>query len=280
MRGISRIRGSVRVDRWTLERFGLSPPKLSQRLVGGPAPSALCVSIPKSGTHLLERAICLHPRFYRKLIPTVSDENIARWRGLDGLLARLRSGQIAVSHLRFKPAYPEILVRRETRGFFLVRDPRELVVSQVHYVSKRKDHRLHTVFAQRADLKDKLRLAIAGDVSSNLPSIAERLDYFVGWLDSGCLIVRFEDLIGPQGGGDAERQHATVRSIFEHLGAEADDAAIRSVSARLFSADSPTFRRGTVGGWMDVFDDELDALFERVVGDRASPFGYGSRTGP
>lgn len=276
MSGIARISRSVGVNLWTLERFGLSPAKLPQRLAGGAAPSVLCVSIPKSGTHLLERAICLHPRFYRKIIPTVSDENIRRWRGVDGLLSRLRSGQVAVSHLRFKPAYPGMIAHRGTRGVFLVRDPHDVVVSQVHYVSKRTDHRLHELFGQRPDFRDKVRLAISGEPSSNLPSIAERLEYFSGWLDSGCLVVRFEDLIGAEGGGDHERQEETVRTIFGHLGAETNDETVRSVCARLFSPDSPTFRRGAIGGWRSAFDEELEALFDRVVGDRAVPYGYGA----
>ena len=67
---------------WTLERFGLSPGKLPKRLSDQGAPRVFCVSIPKSGTHLLERALCLHPALYRKLVPTISGANVAKFGGL------------------------------------------------------------------------------------------------------------------------------------------------------------------------------------------------------
>jgi len=47
---------------WTFRRFGLSPRKLVARIGNRTEPPILCVSLPKAGTHLLERALCLHPR--------------------------------------------------------------------------------------------------------------------------------------------------------------------------------------------------------------------------
>jgi hypothetical protein len=275
MASISRTLNSVAVNRWTLERFGLSPSKLIRRLGPGDAPTVFCVSLPKSGTHLLERALCLHPALYRKAIPTVSDGNIDRWHGLDGLLRRLRPGQVVMSHLRFRPAYRDILERHHTRPIFMVRDPRDVVVSQVHYVSKRADHHLHGRFGQEPSVRDKLRLAIVGDQAHGLPSIGERLEYFTGWLGSGCLVVRFEDLVGPDGGGDGALQRACVTAIFGHLDLDTSESGVDEVCRRLFSSDSPTFRRGRIGQWTESFDDDLVSLFDHVVGDRASPFGYG-----
>jgi hypothetical protein len=265
---------SVPLDRWTFERFGLTPGKLGRRLLYTRSPKVFCISIPKAGTHLLERALCLHPALYRKLIPTVSEENIQKWGGFEKLLRKMRGGQVVVSHLHFSPEYPGILASRGAAGVFLVRDPHDIVVSQVHYVAKRKDHRLHQLFSEREDVREKLRLAITGDSERGAPSIGERLDYFAGWLDAGCLVIRFEDLVGPGGGGDAARQQDAVASLYRHLGLPADAPTIAPISERLFSSESPTFRKGSVGGWRSSFDPELEALFDEVVGDRAVPYGY------
>jgi hypothetical protein len=265
---------SVPLDRWTFERFGLTPAKLGRRVADRRAPRVYCVSIPKAGTHLLERALCLHPRLYRKLLPTVSDENIRKWGGLEELLRKVRAGQILTSHLRFSPTFPEILARSAAAGVFLIRDPHDIVVSQVHYVAKRQDHRMHQAFSEREGASAKLRLAITGDRELGAPSIAERLDYFAGWLDAGCLVIRFEDLVGPGGGGDAVRQHDAVASLFRHIGLPADSPTVASISDRLFSSESPTFRKGSIGGWRSSFDPQLEALFDEVVGDRAVPYGY------
>jgi hypothetical protein len=264
---------SVPLSAWTFERFGLSPGKLRYRARDPGAPKILCVSIPKAGTHLLERAICLYPRLYRKMLPTVSEENVERWGGFPRLVTKVRPGQVVAAHLRFHAEYPDIIDRGGIRPIFLIRDPRDIVVSQVHYVSKRTDHRLHGLFEGLPDVKERLRLAIEGDPEHAVVSIADRLDYFAGWLDAA-LVVRFEDLVGPDGGGDRDRQDATLRSIYDYLGVDVDRQALARIGDRLFSADSPTFRSGAIGGWRRSFDAELEALFDRTVGDRIRRYGY------
>lgn len=259
---------------WTLERFGLTPAKARYRMVNPGAPRVLLVSLPKAGTHLLERAVCLHPRLYRKLLPTIAAPRLQRWNGLDGLLARIRPGQVVVSHLAFDPSYPTMLADRKVRAILVIRDPHDMVVSQVHYVTKRTDHRLHAAFAQKEHIKERLKLAIGGDPGNGVPSVGDRLDRFAGWLTADCLVVRFEDLVGPQGGGDAESQARTVAAVYRHLGMDVDQGFIDSTCEQLFSTDSPTFRKGTSGGWRELFDPELEALFNQVVGDKIVPYGY------
>jgi len=261
-------------QRWTLERFGLSPAKLPRRAGGGGTPRVFCVSIPKSGTHLLERALCLHPALYRKLVPTVSGENLERLGGLERLAGRMRPGQVVVSHLRHSDEAERTLARAGVRGLFMIRHPRDILVSQIHYATSRADHRTHDLFASLPDERARLRAAIVGDPGRGLPSIAQRLGYFRGWLSSGFLVVRFEDLVGAAGGGDTERQRDLLRGIFEHAGVDASGPVLDHVARRLFSSDSPTFRSGQVGSSEQFFDAELDELLRSTVGDGALPYGY------
>jgi len=273
--GIStRIRAMPR-NAWTLERFGLTPSKLPLRLTDPGTPRVLCVSIPKAGTHLLERALCLHPHLYRKLLPTLTNSSLRRWGGLDGLLSKVRPGQVIASHLRFEADFPDIADRRRVSVVFLVRDPRDLVISQANYVARRSDHRFNPLFAERAGFHERLELAIAGDPEHGLRSVGERLEVYAGWLRSSALVVRFEDLVGPHGGGEADRQTEAVRAIYRHIGLPIGDAFVSEVCGRLFSRESPTFRRGSIGQWRDLFDDELEDLFERTAGDMMRAYGYG-----
>ena len=270
------LAASIQRKHWTLQRFGLLPGGLRHRLLDRDAPKVFCVSIPKAGTHLLERAICLHPRLYRKLLPTIGDGNVVRWKDLDRILSRLRPGQTLVSHLSFRPEFPGLLDQHGVRGVFLVRDPRDTVVSQTHFVTRETKHRQHRVFAEQGSQRDRLLLSIQGDPGRGVLGIAERLDRYAGWLDGGCLAVRFEVLVGPGGGGDAATPEAAVGGIYRHLGLPDDPALVRSVCARLFSSDSPTFRKGSIGGWRDSFDIELEELFDQAVQGRLERYGYGS----
>ena len=79
---------------------------------------------------------------------------------------------------------------------------------------------------------------------------------------------------GSGGGGDDAAQERTVRELYGYLGLEADDARVGATCRQLFSSDSPTFRKGAIGQWRDQFDDELEALFARSVGDRMQKYGY------
>jgi sulfotransferase family protein len=256
---------------WTLDRFALTPAGVMGRLRTRDAAPVLCVSIPKAGTHLLERALCLHPSMYRKLMPTISEENLDRWGGLERVASRLRPGQVVASHLPFRDEYPALLRRAGVAVVFALRDPRDIVVSQAHYVVSRADHRAHALFSSLPDERARIRVAIVGAPEYRLSSIGERLEAFSGWLDHA-LVVRFEDLVGPGGGGDAESQRATLASLYEHIGVPTSSEEIESVRTRLFSDQSPTFRRGEIGGWRDVFDEEEHALFVDVVGDRLHPY--------
>jgi hypothetical protein len=263
-------------DAWTLERFGLTPSKLWRRVADRDAPRVLCVSIPKAGTHLLERALCLHPRLYRKLLPTLTNASLTRRGGLDGLLATVRPGQVIASHLRFDGAFPGVADRRHVPVVFLMRDPRDLVISQANYVARRSDHRFNALFAQRSGPRERLELAIAGDPAHGLRSVAQRMEVYAGWLGSNAHVVRFEDLVGASGGGDADRQTDAVRAIYRHIGMPVDDDFVAKICARLFSSESPTFRRGSIGQWRELFDDELEGLFERTAGDVMRLYGYGA----
>jgi hypothetical protein len=261
---------------WTLERFGLTPAKLRYRVVPDRrSPRVLSVSLPKAGTHLLERAVCLHPRLYRKLLPTVWPEGLVdRWGGLPGLLQTLSPGQVAIAHLPFHEDYAAALHASRTNALFLIRDPRDIVLSQAHYAVKHPEHPFHRAFARAPDVRGRIAVAIDGDEEAGLESIAQRLDRYEGWLHGAALVVRFEDLIGRDGGGDRDRQRGVIEDVYRHLGVDASPRLIDRTCDRLFSSDSPTFRRGAIGGWRTQMDDELLTRFRAAVGDRAARYGY------
>ena len=259
---------------WTLERFGLTPGKLVARVANRREPKILCVSLPKAGTHLLERALCLHPRLYRRILPTLHDNNIGRWGGLEALLGRLRPGQLLVSHLHFRPEYPRLLREHGVRCLFLIRDPRDILVSQAFYIVGDPRHYLHSLFAALPDLPARLRVGITGDTTHGLLSFRDRLAAFAGWLDASDLVVRYEQMIG--GAGGAEQQRSTLRSVYEASGLPLDDAALNALLPRLVSRASPTFRRGSTGEWTKHLGPELVALLESGAGAELERYGYGA----
>jgi hypothetical protein len=260
--------------KWNLTRFGFTPGKLIQRMIRGDEPKILCVSISKSGTHLLERALCLHTRLYRKLIPTLHLNNIDDYGGFDTLMGVLRPGQILVSHLWYSPAYIEILHRHNVRCLLMIRDPRDVVLSMAFYISKQKKHFLHKMYASEPVLANRIKLAILDSEASRGLSIGQKLERFAGWLSSGALVVRFEDLVGIHGGGTQARQTAALRSIFAYLEMDFGEDEIDGYSRRLFTVESPTFRKGGIGQWREFFDDEIEEMYRQETDGWLSVYGY------
>jgi hypothetical protein len=257
---------------WTAQRFGLTPGKVAARLAADGLPKVLCVSLPKAGTHLAERAVCLHPRLYRKILPTLNPQNIGA-DGLEGVVEGLRPGQVVLGHLPFDPAYVDLLRREGVRTLFVIRDPRDIAVSLAYYVAGRRDHPLHALYSARPDLRSRIELAVLGDGDARppAPSLESILSGFAGWLESGALVVRFEDLIGPRGGGDREAQAGTVDAIYAHL--ELDHR--NGLAGHVFSHASPTFRKGMIGQWRAHFDRALTSLIHRQAGPWIEAYGYG-----
>jgi sulfotransferase 6B1 len=269
--GLSR---ELRRRRWTAQRFGFSPGKLLARVTNRDEPRIVCLTVPKSGTHLLERVLCLHPRLYRARVPTLTEVNVATDGGLRARVGALKPGQILIAHLPHRRYWERALVDGGVRMLFLMRDPRDVAVSEAAYVAARADHRHHDLFAGVTDPHERIRIAIEG-VPDRLRPLRERLAPYAEWLSvPGVLGVRFEDLVGARGGGDDATQAAVVRAIFHHLGVAIDDDRVARLRAGAVSDSSPTFRRGQIGGWREAFDGDTAAVFNGAAGDLTDLFGY------
>lgn len=254
---------------WDLQRFGLTPSKLSARLSNQNEPRVLLISVPKAGTHLLERALCLHPRLYRRLVPTLHSENLGQYGGLDRLLVTSKPGQLLVSHLHHSPERMRLAEAHGIHCIFIIRDPRDIVLSRANYVARSKRHPYHFLFAGK-NLGERVRLAILGDSRTGYMGIRQRLQDFSGWMDTSIHVVRFEQLVS------AENRLHVLRNLYDFLGMPVGQDLLSSIGGTLVSSASPTFRKGSVGEWQRIFDEEINSLFEQAVGQALmARYGYG-----
>ena len=264
----------LRRNWWTAERFGVTPQKLAQRLRSAELPKIHCVSLPKSGTHLLERALCLHPGIYRRFLPTVHEQNIERLGGLPRLLRALRPGQVIVSHIPFREEYVALHRELDVKCLFMVRDPRDIAVSDAYYAVSNRRHYLHDVYCSLPSTKERMLFALNGTHSSGYVKLAERLRNYAGWAHSESQTVHFEELIGERGGGTRAEQLRTVRAIYDFLGIAISEENLRQLASRLFFTASPTFRCGLIRQWQEHFDDEVKAAFKELASDSLAAYGY------
>ncbi|MFI7450088.1 hypothetical protein ACIBQX_21540 [Nonomuraea sp. NPDC049714] len=168
----------------------------------------------------------------------------------------------------------------EPRILFLYRDPRDSLLSMVRFLTD----------ARPQGIGKLVRFGLYSDILRSLEGLDEQLSYalhddrFPGlgelrssrWLVAHPAVckVSFEDLIGPDGGGSAELQEATVARVVAFLDAEADPATL---AKSLFNRDSFTFRDGRAGAWRAAFSEANVRAFERRQGDLLDQLGYERR---
>ena len=251
-------------------------------------PILLGLSFPKSGTHLLDQILLGFSRVapYAKRLHSFyaeyegesgqkrSPEQALRW------LDSLRTGDIASAHLF---ARPEAVSRASSTGFvpyFILRDPRDVVVSHVFYVTDMEArHVHHNYYASLPDFDSRLKVSILGRPEAGLefPDIAARFAPYLGWLDQpSVMAIHFEELIHDRA--------ATLNRILDHFLARvplqvARESILDSLEASINPSHSPTFRSGKTGEWTTSFTAEHKQLFKDVAGDLLIRLGYEKSNG-
>lgn len=256
---------------WDLKRFGFTPDKWAAHLPGKTAPKIFCTSLPKAGTHLLERLLCLQKGMYRKWVPTLQGGTLVK-HNPEHCIAGIRPGQIVVSHLRFAPGIQQALADHGVKHLMIIRDPRDVLLSAYHFAMKYPTHHAHDRLCQCANLQAALDVMITGDHADPL-DLGGRIDGYRQW-EPHAHVVRFEDLRGSQQKYVVKSQQDVIRGIFDYLGLPITDNEIAKLLGKLFSAVSPTFRKGVAGEWREAFSKENKQLFKQIAGHQLIAWGY------
>ncbi len=95
-----------------------------------------------------------------------------------------------------------------------------------------------------------------------------------GWLmRSEVLAIRFEDLVGPLGGGDETTQRGVLEALAQHIGLQMSTSELAAVSEGMYGMGR-TFRKGVVGQWRGHFDSTTWGTVFGGVGEAAELLGY------
>jgi len=261
--------------------------KLTQRLrfASQPAdlPILLGISFPKSGTHLLDQILLGFSNVapYAKRLHSF----YAEYEGESGKkrepekalawLDSLRPRDIASAHLFARPEAIARVCTPKFAPYFIFRDPRDVVVSHVFYVTDMEARHVHHDYYQSLpDFDSRLKVSILGRPDANIEfsNIADRFEPYLGWLNRPeVLTIHFEDLI--------HARAATLTSIMDYLLSRVTlptsrQLILNSLEASINPTKSPTFRSGKTGEWKKHFTDEHKKIFKEVAGDLLVKLGY------
>ncbi|WKZ47020.1 MAG: sulfotransferase domain-containing protein [Anaerolineales bacterium] len=254
-----------------------------KRLSFGDAPPIFGNSKPKSGSHLLLQILNgftqIMPYRYvdEEPVRTITKEGRRKTKEeiLDEL-TRVPRGVIGWGYVDATNENASFLTQNGRVNYFIYRDPRDMLVSQVFFATDmHEEHGMHDFYNSLPDFSERLKVAITGIDRDGLKmvSVKQRYEGVFAWLATpGVLCIRFEDLIN-----DRDATLDAMLSEVEKTGYKIPTPRAQALSV-LAEAIQPrkshTFRSGKTGGWREFFTAEHKSLFKEIAGDLVVRLGY------
>lgn len=182
------------------------------------------------------------------------------------------NGRFAIAHNWTR----KILSKLEKKGYkilFTLRDPRDQTISMQEWFLEGQWSWMGA--SKIKDREKQLEEMITGDLFgwSSPSMIFERYLNIAPLSPSICKVVKFEELIGREGGGSREEQLRIIAEIAEFLGVKLSDGEVEAIASQLFG-NSATFRRGKIGAWRGFFTENHKRLFKVRYQHFLEHFGY------
>ena len=247
------------------------------------APPIFGNSKPKSGSHLLLQILNgftqIMPYAYVAAEPIRTIKKDGRRRTTDDIasdLHRIPKGVIGWGYVEASHENVSVLCQPGRVNYFIYRDPRDMLVSQVFFATDmHEEHGMHAFYKSLPDFGERLKVAITGIDRDGLKmvSVKQRYEGVFQWLEQPHVMwIRFEDLIN--------KRDATLNAMLD----EVEKAGYKIPTPRekaleiLIEAINPkkshTFRSGKTGGWKEYFAEEHKQFFKDVAGDLLVRLGY------
>lgn len=254
-----------------------------KRLSFNDAPPIFGNAKPKSGSHLLLQILNgftrIMPYRYVEADPIRTITKYGTRYTQDKILDDLRtlpSGVIGWGYLDATPENVSFLTQSGRVNYFIYRDPRDLLVSQVFFATDmHEEHGMHDHYQSLPDFGERLKVAITGIDRDGLymVSVKGRYEGVFEWLaQPNVMCIRYEDLVN--------NRDATLASMLDEIEKTGyriptpREKAMSILIEAIQPKKSHTFRSGKTGGWKEYFTDEHKRLFKEVAGDLLVRLGY------
>ncbi|MCH9812139.1 sulfotransferase [bacterium] len=237
----------------------------------------ICFTIAKSGTNLALKAIklltntnqCKHSHFtykrfeYSNLDPLFSETNMK-------CIVNVRDFRdILVSCARIFPYLP-------------LREKHHTYYSRKSTLSPEDFHLWFTCIDKKWKYYNKnipKRVDMLLDTSTYMANATYACISAVEWLKAHehfkdrILLIRYENLVGPRGGGTVHKQIAELKKIADFLEVDIDDGRLKEVASKLYGGTT-TFQKGQSKAYQPYFSTKARKKFWALFSEEMEYLGY------
>lgn len=233
-------------------------------------------SIPKCGTHFIQHVITL---MLNKSCPHSP-------LSIDALRKTECQNQILRIFDGYSTASLNLLKKENYKIITMVRDPRDALISLLFYMrsykgkGQRRD--FYVVCPNFDDLSfDKqLEALIVG--TKDMQSYLTFYTSLAGWaLNPYSLMIRYEDLVGNEGGGSDALQAQAIQDIANYLNINLTNGLLNHILHNMYVKkgknlvhEKNVFVRSSIGNWSTFMKKKHRKLFKKHAGNLLIQLGY------
>lgn len=224
------------------------------------APQTVLInSIPKAGTHLLSSMLSELPNLTISSDLTQLDKVKDDDMRLNMLKSRvdLQNKGIWLGHIPYSESIDGYLGSLNIPIIFIYRDPRDIVVSLLHYVRKNDNHIYNKIIGE-SDSSAALNTLVNGygkgveeyELSdSSIPALSHFVNAYSPWIWSkNCFAVSYEGLVGSE-------QSKNIHAICNYL--NLNHSVKRLLVKGIGSKESSTLREGKIKAWSSELSSDI-----------------------
>ena len=231
------------------------------------------ISIPKAGTHLLYELVQAFG--YGAGISLPDNPLPGNWYCLEYSNSHTSARDFFIDSVRRAPFGNRHHPFAHTPTLFIYRNPLDIVVSEANYYHRDGNTLFQGYFAGLSFEERLLRLI---DDPWLLDSLRDRAGAFIPWLSFPNVVpLSFEELIGPNGGGDIEIQTRLIWSLQLKLHV---DGNARDFGDLVFNKNSATFHAGQIGAHQTLLTQRSRVKLDTLPKDYLEIYGYDDHSAP
>jgi len=226
---------------------------------------------PKSGTHLLSKAI--------KLITGRKVHQISRKINSTDRIIKLlnlieRNNKFFSNH-HVSNNLIQILIDNDYKIVTILRDPRDQLISRINWCLEGNYPPIDIGDMTREEqISEFTTGSIFGFQAFEHAFDGQYKYQLISSLDNETLyITTFERLVGPEGGGQIEDQISEIQNIAGHISIDLSEQEALGLARQLFG-NTPTFRSAQIGRWKSQFTERNKEEYKIRYGQILVDWGY------